>query len=545
MNLKLIISSAFVLSMFVNTASSQTIGLNIYQPDFSTQQAGWTVNGNSSFGTINSNTALILNPSSGNQVGSAFWNQKIALSGNFSFSAFFTFQIDQNTSRADGMSFIMQQSGASAIGTAGNTLGYGGIGGKSIAVEFDTYQNAGDPDNNHIALDIDGDVTHATGVYQSISKSTLDIADSKLKYVWIDYNGSSKLFEVRISTSNSRPATATLSTNSYNLGSMFTSKNVYVGFSGATGGSMERHSITSFDFISSYQPITTSSKTYAQDPLSVTMTSSTTTLNADGTTKLPITITLLDAGNAPLANQPVTVSITSGTGALTTLSGTTNSSGQLIDNLTTTMVGTITVKSVAGYGSTFTSSNYTGVSILPIVVSDFTAEKQNTGVLLSWNITSIDNGRNIVILRSSDGLNFDSIGVLQVDGQTGLLGNNTYVDQSPLPGKSFYRLQLNNLDGNSTFSSIAGISFAQDQNQNTADIKILGNPLTSELRLSGLTGQRGMVVIYDAMGRIMQETSTEGATGLLTISCHNLPNGQYFVKIIQNNSSQSLSFVKI
>lgn len=539
---KFIISCAIILSSLTKTALSQTIGLDIYQPNFSTEQAGWTLNGNSSFGTINSSTALILNPSSGYQVGSAFWNQEITLPSNGSFSAFFTFQIDQNTSRADGLAFIMQQSGPSAIGTSGNTLGYSGISGKSIAVEFDTYQNAGDPDNNHIALDLNGDVTHATGVYQSIKPSTLDIADSKLKYVWIDYNGSTRSFEVRISTSNSRPKNATLSTT-YNLGSLFTNKNVYVGFSGSTGGSVERHSITSFDFISDYQPITTSSKNYAQDPLSVTMTSVTTSVNADGTTRLPITITLLDAGNAPLANQPVTISITSGNGVLTTLSGTTNSSGQLTDNLTTTQVGTITVKSVAGYGGVFTTGTYTGISILPIIIADFTGERQNSGVLLSWDITSADNGRNIVILRSSDGLNFDSIGVLQVDGQTGLLGKNTYFDQTPLPGKSFYRLQLNNLDGNSNYSTVVSISFAKDQNAGA--IKILGNPLTSELRLSGLSGQKGMVLIYDAMGRIMQETSTEGATGILSISCQNLPNGQYFVKIIQDNTSQSLRFVKI
>lgn len=539
-------SCAIVLTFLAKTAFSQTTGLTIYEPDFSTQQAGWTVNGNSSFGTINSSPALILNPSSGNQVGSAFWNHAITLSGNFSFSAFFTFQIDQNTSRADGLTFIMQQSGASAIGNAGNTLGYSGIGGTSIAVEFDTYQNAGDPDNNHIALDLNGDVSHATGVYQSINKSTLDIADSKLKYVWIDYNGSSKTFEVRISTSNSRPATATLSTTSYNLGSMFTSKNIYVGFSGSTGGSMERHSITSFDFINSYSPITTSTKTYAQDPLSVTMTSATTSVSADGTSKLPITITLLDAGSAPLANQPVTVSITSGTGTLTTLSGTTNSSGQLIDDLSTTQAGSITVKSVAGYGGVFGTGSYTGISILPIVISGFTGEAGNTGVLLSWDITSVDNGRNIVILRSSDGLNFDSIGVLAVDGAVELLGKNSFLDAAPLSGKNFYRLQLNNLDGNSSFSNIVSVTFAATSSSSAAgSIKILGNPLTSELRLSGLSGQKGMVVIYDAMGRIMQEASTAGASGILTISCNNLPSGQYFVKVIQDNASQSLSFVKI
>jgi hypothetical protein len=541
MKTKLYFISLLALLSFNKTALSQTTGLTIYQPDFSTQQAGWTNNGNSSFGTINSASALILNPSSSNQVGSGIWNQKITLPANNSFSTFFTYQIDQNTSRADGMTFFIQQTGTTAIGGSGQNLGIGGIN-NSVAVEFDTYQNGGDPDNNHIALDLNGNTSHSTGVVASINKSTLDLADSKLKYVWIDYNGSTNLFEVRISTSNSRPATATLSTT-INLATTLSGHNVYVGFTGATGGSMERHSITSFYFTAQYQPITTSTNTYAQDPLSVKMTSSSTSVDANGAAQLPITITLYDAGNAPLANQPVTISLTSGTGALTVMSGTTNGSGQLVTNLTTTKVGTMTVKSVAGYGGVFTSSNYSGISTLPIVISSFTGTIQNTGVLLSWDISSVDNGKDIVILRSSDGLNFDSIGVLEVNGQTSLLGNHTYLDESPLPGKSFYRLQLNNFGSDASYSNIVGVTFGQTA-ANT-NVKILGNPLTSELRLSGIDGEKGRIVIYDAMGRIMKESSTEGVTGILTIATNSLPNGQYFAKIIQTNSSQTLSFVKL
>ncbi len=539
MKIKFYLICLLAFLSFSSIALGQTTGLLIYQPDFSRQQAGWTNNGSSSFGTINSAAALILNPSSSNQVGSGFWNQKITLPANNSFSTFFTYQIDQNTSRADGMTFLIQQTGTTALGASGQNLGISSIN-NSVAVEFDTYQNGGDPDNNHIALDLNGNTSHSTGVVASINKSTLDLADANLKYVWIDYNGSTNLFEVRISTSNSRPATATLSTT-INLATTLSGHNVYVGFTGATGGSVERHSITSFYFTNQYQPITTSTKTYAQDPLSIQMTSTSTSLNANGLAQLPITITLYDAGNAPLSNQPVTLSITSGSGTLTTLSGTTNASGQLVTNLTTTLIGAITVKSVAGYGGVFASSNFTGVINLPILISDFTGQIQNTGVMLSWEISSVDNGNDIVIRRSSDGLNFDSIGVLEVNGQTSLLGNHTYFDASPLPGKSFYRLQLNNFGSDASYSNVIAVTFGQT----TTGVKILGNPLTTELRLSGISDQKGMIVIYDAMGLIMKESSTDVDAGILTIPCNNLPNGQDLVKIIQTNSSQSLSFVKL
>ena len=79
----------------------------------------------------------------------------------------------------------------------------------------------------------------------------------------------------------------------------------------------------------------------------------------------------------------------------------------------------------------------------------------------------------------------------------------------------------------------------------SSNITIMGNPLTTDLRLAGLTGAKGMVVIYDATGRIMQQASIEGVTGILSISCHSLPAGQYFARIIQNNASQTLPFIKL
>src|ERR1700749_1594567 len=94
MNTKLYTLSLIILLAFTDRTLAQTTGLSIYQPTFATQQAGWPNNGNSSFGTVNSATALILNPSTSYQVGSGIWNQKIPLPTNSSCSAFFPFQID-------------------------------------------------------------------------------------------------------------------------------------------------------------------------------------------------------------------------------------------------------------------------------------------------------------------------------------------------------------------------------------------------------------------------------------------------------------------
>jgi Legume lectin domain len=104
------------------------------------------------------------------------------------FSTFFTFQITGPFSLygpGDGFTFAMQALSPSEIGDIGPALGYGGqiesgqlVGGirNSIAVEVDTYDNVsfGDPNANHIAIDINGDTRHTdSSLVKEIAPSLL------------------------------------------------------------------------------------------------------------------------------------------------------------------------------------------------------------------------------------------------------------------------------------------------------------------------------------------------------------------------------------
>jgi hypothetical protein len=48
------------------------------------------------------------------------------------------------------------------LGQSGGGLGYGGLAGNSFAVEFDTYQNGGEPANDHIAFEMPEEVLGIT-----------------------------------------------------------------------------------------------------------------------------------------------------------------------------------------------------------------------------------------------------------------------------------------------------------------------------------------------------------------------------------------------
>ena len=102
----------------------------------------------------------------GSQVGAVWYEETIDLAQPFDLQFKMNFGTNSGngsslTPGADGMVFVMQTIGTSAIGNAGDGIGYEGFL-PSLGVEFDTYWNEGNGDllDDHIAIIKDGSVSH-------------------------------------------------------------------------------------------------------------------------------------------------------------------------------------------------------------------------------------------------------------------------------------------------------------------------------------------------------------------------------------------------
>lgn len=102
-------------------------------PDF-TSTTGLILNGNA---IQASGSILRLTPNFQNQAGSAWYNARENVTAGF--TTIFHFQIHP-AAGGDGFAFVIQNAGTAALGSNGGGIGYDGIP-RSIAVEFDTYQN--------------------------------------------------------------------------------------------------------------------------------------------------------------------------------------------------------------------------------------------------------------------------------------------------------------------------------------------------------------------------------------------------------------------
>lgn len=139
---------------------------------------------------------------------------------------------------ADGIVFVMQNNCLNA-GAAGGGIGYGGMTGQSIAVEFDTHQNPEytDPVYDHIAIERNGNVDHANGANTLAAPVQMhavkaDVEDGLWYDFQINYNPATSTLQVYFNGSLRVSLVYNIKANIFG-GNPY----VYWGFTSATGGS--------------------------------------------------------------------------------------------------------------------------------------------------------------------------------------------------------------------------------------------------------------------------------------------------------------------
>ena len=207
-------------------------------PDFGST-TNLTLNGDAS-GFSNQ---LQLTPATNNQSGSAFFNNALPINAYTSFQTQFSFRISggQGSSGADGLAFVIQNDnrGPTALGDAGGNLGYSQIN-NSLAIEFDTWKNSGDLNDNHVSVLLNGNVTNPV----KTKSSNVDFNSGSVIHVWVDYNGLRDELAIYLSNNNSKPASVHIVANVNLLGVVGDSG--YLGFTAGTGGATNTHSVLSW-----------------------------------------------------------------------------------------------------------------------------------------------------------------------------------------------------------------------------------------------------------------------------------------------------------
>ncbi len=179
-------------------------------------------------------------------------------------------------------------------------------------------------------------------------------------------------------------------------------------------------------------------------------------------------------------------------------------------------------------------------TVLPVTGLVFNATiDAGKKVKLLWNTLTEINNQGFTIFRSTDGINFSSIGSVASSASNGAGANYTFTDNNPVNGKSYYRLELKDADNQKTYSEIKtiqrmeslDISFYPNPVQNILNIKTVNPLMNAQLRISNANGQN-----------VLQQTLS--GNGNITVKVSSLPAGIYYAKIIEEGNQQRFKFIK-
>ena len=179
-----------------------------------------------------------LTPDMGNKAGSVWNINQIDLNQPFDYS--FTVNLGcNNTSQwagADGMVFALQPLNTS-IGSSGGQMGLGGVS-PSLGVYLDTYQNTahGDIFNDHISINLDGDVIHSSSNNIAGPYDLGEIENCIAEPLRITWDPLTTLLNVYYNNNLVLNHTGDIVNNVFNGNPM-----VFWGFTASTGGASNFH----------------------------------------------------------------------------------------------------------------------------------------------------------------------------------------------------------------------------------------------------------------------------------------------------------------
>jgi hypothetical protein len=171
---------------------------------------------------------------------------------------------------------------------------------------------------------------------------------------------------------------------------------------------------------------------------------------------------------------------------------------------------------------------------LPIILSDFSALKNNCNAILNWKTSSeLDSEKFEVEFSTATNSAFEAIGTLAASGNSTSTKSYQFNYAMESGVVYYFRLKMYKKDGTFTYSEIRTISCIDTK----APIAIVPNPTTNVFHITGMAKGKNTISIYSNDGKLIR---TENVINNKDILISNLPAGGYVLRILNENGTASV-----
>lgn len=196
---------------------------------------------------------------------------------------------------------------------------------------------------------------------------------------------------------------------------------------------------------------------------------------------------------------------------------------------------------VTGF-STFYIANKAYTS-LPVKLEYFKGAVADTWNELTWKASCTQDTR-FIVERSTDGVTYAEIGEVKATPAQ-CAHPHLFKDEQPQPGKSWYRLRMEESDGSISYSQVVLLT----RESAPFRVQVVPNPVTGNVAAFSILSPEKATVpvhVYDMNGRALIKTQWQIETGLQTrqVSVQQIPAGTYQVVLYYQGRTITTRMVK-
>ncbi len=143
--------------------------------------------------------------------------------------------------------------------------------------------------------------------------------------------------------------------------------------------------------------------------------------------------------------------------------------------------------------------------VVPVNVLFFTAKEKQCSVELSWATASEQLSKSFIVMRSEDGVNFNTkIAEIKAAGNSSTIHSYIVNDNSPL-AKNYYRLVQTDMDGSTKHFAVKYVGMNNCDAQKDYVGNIYPNPVQDNMQIvirNNTKNENAQIIITDILGHI-------------------------------------------
>jgi len=174
--------------------------------------------------------------------------------------------------------------------------------------------------------------------------------------------------------------------------------------------------------------------------------------------------------------------------------------------------------------------------VLPVKFTGLTAKKTGNGVSLIWNVSNEINARGYEVQRSTDGSIFTTVAFIPASNKS----TYSFIDSKNFEN-FYYRIKSADLNTNSAYSVIVNVQ----QLESFVVMKAFPMPVQNVLTVQhSAANTNGKLEILSVEGRLVKSLSVSVDAQQTTVDFSAIKSGVYLVRLLNNNTIESLKIIK-